>query len=165
MSFRSLSLCLSVSLSLSLCLSLSVSPLLSLPLSFLCCYHCCSFETGSLYLALTVLELLSRPGWLRIHNNIPASVSPHPPVLRLKVCATMPGPVRLFFSFFKISLFYVCEYTVAVFRHNRRGHHIPLQMVVSHHVVGCWELNSGLLEEQSVLLPAEPSLPPQDNRS
>jgi hypothetical protein len=26
-------------------------------------------------------------------------------------------------------------YTVAVFRHNRRGHRIPLQMVVSHHVV------------------------------
>jgi hypothetical protein len=32
-------------------------------------------------------------------------------------------------------LFYVCEYTVAVFRHTRRGHQIPLQMVVSHHVV------------------------------
>jgi hypothetical protein len=27
------------------------------------------------------------------------------------------------------------EYTVAVFRHTRRGHQIPLQMVVSHHVV------------------------------
>jgi len=32
-------------------------------------------------------------------------------------------------------LFYVYEYTVAVFRHTRRGHQIPLQMVVSHHVV------------------------------
>ena len=31
-------------------------------------------------------------------------------------------------------LFYVCEYTVAVLRHTRRGHWIPLQMVVSHHV-------------------------------
>jgi hypothetical protein len=30
---------------------------------------------------------------------------------------------------------YICEYTVAVFRHTRRGHWIPLQMVVSHHVV------------------------------
>ena len=28
-----------------------------------------------------------------------------------------------------------CEYTVAVFRHTRRGHRIPLQMVVSHNVV------------------------------
>jgi hypothetical protein len=27
------------------------------------------------------------------------------------------------------------EYTVAVFRHTRRGHRTPLQMVVSHHVV------------------------------
>jgi hypothetical protein len=32
-------------------------------------------------------------------------------------------------------LFYVCEYTVAVFRLTRRGHHILLQMIVSHHVV------------------------------
>jgi hypothetical protein len=34
-----------------------------------------------------------------------------------------------FFFFF---LIYVCEYTVAFFR---TGHGIPLQMVVSHHVV------------------------------
>jgi hypothetical protein len=27
------------------------------------------------------------------------------------------------------------KYTVAVFRHTRRGHHISLQVVVSHHVV------------------------------
>jgi hypothetical protein len=31
--------------------------------------------------------------------------------------------------------FYVCEYTVSVFRHTRREHQIPLQMVVSHQVV------------------------------
>ena len=37
--------------------------------------------------------------------------------------------------FFKIYLFYVCEYTVTVFRHTRRGHQIPLQMAVSHYVV------------------------------
>ena len=36
-------------------------------------------------------------------------------------------------------LFYVCGYTVTVFRHTRGGHRIPLQMVVSHHVVtGNW---------------------------
>jgi hypothetical protein len=35
----------------------------------------------------------------------------------------------------KKRLFYVCEYTVTVFRHTRRGHQISLQMVVSHHVV------------------------------
>ena len=32
-------------------------------------------------------------------------------------------------------LFYAYEYTVTVFRHAGRGHQIPLQMVVSHHVV------------------------------
>jgi hypothetical protein len=34
-----------------------------------------------------------------------------------------------------IYLFIYYEYTVAVFRHTRRGHQIPLPMVVSHHVV------------------------------
>jgi hypothetical protein len=34
-----------------------------------------------------------------------------------------------------IYLFYVYEYTVPVFRHTRRRYQIPLQMVVSYHVV------------------------------
>ena len=37
---------------------------------------------------------------------------------------------------------------------------ILLQMVVSHHVV-CWVLNSGPLQEQSLLLTTEPSLQPK----
>jgi hypothetical protein len=43
----------------------------------------------------------------------------------------------LFFVVLKIIiyLFYVYEYTVAVIRHTRRGHRIPLQMVVNNHVV------------------------------
>jgi hypothetical protein len=32
-------------------------------------------------------------------------------------------------------LFIICKYTVAVFRHSRKGSQISLQMVVSHHVV------------------------------
>jgi hypothetical protein len=36
----------------------------------------------------------------------------------------------LFFGFF-----FMYEHTVAVFRHTRRGHWIPSQMVVTHHVV------------------------------
>jgi hypothetical protein len=32
-------------------------------------------------------------------------------------------------------IYFMCKYTVVVFRHTRRGHQIPLQMVVSHHVV------------------------------
>ena len=42
------------------------------------------------------------------------------------------GPHDLLKSFCKINVY---EYTVAVFRHTRRGHHIPLQMVVSYRVV------------------------------
>jgi hypothetical protein len=34
-----------------------------------------------------------------------------------------------------IYLFIICKYTVAVFRHSRRGSQISLWMVVSHHVV------------------------------
>jgi hypothetical protein len=37
--------------------------------------------------------------------------------------------------FFKIYLFIICKYTVAVLRHSRRGSQISLRMVVSHHVV------------------------------
>jgi hypothetical protein len=40
-----------------------------------------------------------------------------------------------FSFFFKTYLFHVYEYAVAVFRHTRRGHQIPLQMVMSHQVV------------------------------
>jgi hypothetical protein len=47
---------------------------------------------------------------------------------------------------------------VVVFRYPKRGCQISLQMVASHH--GCWDLNSGPLEEQSVLLTTEPSLQP-----
>jgi hypothetical protein len=39
------------------------------------------------------------------------------------------------FLFLRFYLFYAYEYPAAVFRHTRRGHQIPLQMVVSHHVV------------------------------
>jgi hypothetical protein len=71
------------------------------------------------------------------------------------------------FPFFKKNLFYLYEYTVAVFRHTRRGHQIPLQMVVSHHaVVGIELRTSGRepiqdpLQEQQALLTPEPSLQP-----
>jgi hypothetical protein len=45
---------------------------------------------------------------------------------------TQIGGSNFCFVFLKI---YLYEYTVAVFRHSRRGHQILLQMVVSHHVV------------------------------
>ena len=61
--------------------------------------------------------------------------------------------------FFNIYLFYVCEYTVTLFRHTRRGHWITITDDFAP-PCGCWELNSGPLQEQSGLLTAEPSLQP-----
>jgi hypothetical protein len=69
----------------------------------------------------------------------------------------------LFLSFFflrSIYLFHVCEYTVAVFRRTRGRHRIPMTDGCEP-PCGCWELNLGPLEEQSVLLITEPSLQPQ----
>jgi len=58
--------------------------------------------------------------------------------------------------FLKIYLFIIYKYTVAVQTHQKRasdlitdGYEPPC---------GCWDLNSGPLEEQSVLLTTEPSL-------
>jgi hypothetical protein len=80
---------------------------------------------------------LCSPDSLELRNP-PASASQ---VLGLKACATTPGSLFFFLRFINIY-----KYTVAVFRHTRRGHQILLQMVV------CWELNSGPVEEQSVFL-------------
>ena len=65
-----------------------------------------------------------------------------------------------FFKDLFIYLFHVCEYTVTVFRHTRRGHQIPITDGCES-LCGCWELNSGPLEEQPVFLTAEPSLQPK----
>jgi hypothetical protein len=61
--------------------------------------------------------------------------------------------------FFKIYFISICKYTVAVFRHSRRGSQILLWMVVSHHVVaGIWTLD--LRKSSRVLLPTESSHQP-----
>jgi hypothetical protein len=78
-------------------------------------------------------------------------------------CRRTPWASFFFFmskSFFlKIYLFIICKYTVAVFRHSRRGHQILLQMVVSHHVVpGIW--TPDLRKSSRVLLSTEPSHQP-----
>jgi hypothetical protein len=54
----------------------------------------------------------------------------------------------------------ICKYTVADFRHTRRGHHYDLTMDGCEPPCGCWDLNSGPSEEQSVLLTGEPSHQP-----
>jgi hypothetical protein len=58
--------------------------------------------------------------------------------LALRFQKLTPGLSLISFFFFKIYLFTLCilyEYIVTVFRDTRRGHRIPLQMVVSHHMV------------------------------
>ena len=63
-----------------------------------------------------------------------------------------------FTCFFKIYIFIICKYTVAVFRHQKgelahfMNHCEPLCV--------CWDLNLWPLEEQLVLLPPELSLQP-----
>jgi hypothetical protein len=69
---------------------------------------------------------------------------------------------RLFLFPF-LDLFILCEYTIAVFRHSRRGHRTPITDGCDP-PCGCWEMNSGPLEVQSVLLTAEPSISPAPSR-
>jgi hypothetical protein len=67
-------------------------------------------------------------------------------------------PLQPFF-FLVLFIFILCKYTVAVFRHSRRGSQISLWMVVSHHVVaGIWTLD--LRKSSRVLLSTEPSHQP-----
>jgi hypothetical protein len=76
------------------------------------------------------------------------------------LCFLEEKPSISFFFFLRFFyLFIICKYTVAVFRHSRRGRQISLQMVVSHHVVaGIW--TPDLRKSSRVLLPTEPSLQP-----
>jgi hypothetical protein len=82
------------------------------------------------------------------------------------------GCISPFFFFLKINLnfiflimyflFYLYEYTVTVFRYSRRGHQIPLQMVVSHHVVaGNWTSSGRAISAFNhwAISPAPASLP------
>jgi hypothetical protein len=56
------------------------------------------------------------------------------------------------------------KYTVAVFRqHQKRASDLITDGCEP--PCGCWDLNSGPLEEQSVLLTAEPSLQPMSDSS
>jgi hypothetical protein len=52
------------------------------------------------------------------------------------------------FFIFKIYFIIICKYTVAVFRHTRRGSQIFVTDGCEP-PCGCWDLNSGPSEEQS----------------
>jgi hypothetical protein len=72
--------------------------------------------------------------------NTPATLQHPPPTHTHTTTNALQGCLQpVLFFFLKIYLFIICKYTVAVFRHTRRGHQISLRMVVSHHVVpGIW---------------------------
>jgi hypothetical protein len=56
-------------------------------------------------------------------------------IFTLRLCVLYIYIGTLYVTMLFFSLFYVYEYTVTAFRHTRKGHQIPLQMAVSHHVV------------------------------
>jgi hypothetical protein len=66
--------------------------------------------------------------------------------------------IMLFFFFLKKN--YLDEHTVAVFRHTRKGYQSDAIPDGCEPPCGCWELNPGPLEQQSVLLTAESPLQP-----
>jgi hypothetical protein len=80
--------------------------------------------------------------WLQtIALHIFEALGPHHPSFYIEAnsqihLAFAPSLLIIFLSFFfkKIYLFYLYEYTVAVFKYTRRGHQISLDMVVSYHV-------------------------------
>ena len=64
--------------------------------------------------------------------------------------------ISFFFFFLDLLIYYVYS-ILHVCLQARRGHHVSLD---GYEPPCCWELNSGPLEEQTVLLPSEPSLQP-----
>ena len=105
-----------------------------------CC--CCLFH---LFLEI---GCLGRQAGLELRDS-PASASW---VLRLK---------SFFFRFIYLFIhsFIICKYTVVVFRHMKKASDLLMDGCES--PCGCWDLNSRPLEEQSLLLTAEPSHQPQ----
>ena len=71
------------------------------------------------------------------HNHVLGSYSKLASLALKFVHVEQHNACNFVFRFFlkRKDLFILCEYTVAVLRHTRRGHQIPLHMVVSHHVL------------------------------
>jgi hypothetical protein len=77
------------------------------------------------------------------------------PPLKMSFSTYIPFMVFFSFSFLRfIYLYYVYQYNIALFRHKASD---PIADGYEQ-LCGCWELNSGPLGEQSVLLTTESSL-------
>jgi len=85
-------------------------------------YHCTCLSVSSCSGPRASVE----SGFISTVSSVPGQSHFNPPVLGIK---------SIFHCIFIINLFIIYEYTVAVFRHTRKGHQISLWKVVSHHVV------------------------------
>ncbi len=97
-----------------------------------------SFFRSGKFSFIILLKIFSGP-W--IQDSLSSSITLPPPLpLPLLLLLLFSFSFSLSFSFFFLFFFfqrfiYLCEYTVAVIRHTRRGHQIPFEMVVNHYVV------------------------------
>jgi hypothetical protein len=113
-----------------------LSPLMGFP------YYLSELLSTSLHspprvLTFVTLSVQKEAGVQRVPPTpLPLTLYPVEPQGSRAPQGTYPS-LRAVVHFFKrfIYLFIICKYTVAVFRHSRRGSQISLRMVVSHHVV------------------------------
>jgi hypothetical protein len=89
----------------------------------------CSIDMQSWVVAFLSLPIF-QPHWLASEFELLLNFS------EASICFPMTLDVlTLLFRLVSLSVVYLFEYTVTVFRHTKRGHQIPLQVVVNHHVV------------------------------
>jgi hypothetical protein len=90
----------------------------------------------------------------------PLSIYPEDaPTCNKDTCSTLFNCQLFFYYLFLLFIyFYLYEYPIAVFRHTPEECASDPITDGCELLYGCWELNSGPLEEQSVLLTTEPSL-------
>jgi hypothetical protein len=103
-----------------------------------------------------------------VHNHSPCTLAPLHCVSYQTFCLKVQGLPSwaqhwrsvhpLFIYFFRCLFTVIHKYTVAVFRHQKRAS--DLITGGCEPPCGCWDLNSGPLEEQSVFLATEPSHQP-----
>jgi hypothetical protein len=123
---------------------------------------CFSSHIVSVFLSL-ILEFMQvwNPGWHWI-QNLPAKYVPPclGPYFYIEVFYFIFLFLFFYLFIFKILFiyFYLYEYTVVVFRHTPVEYASAPITDGCEPPCGCWELNSGPMREQSVLLASEPSL-------
>jgi hypothetical protein len=83
---------------------------------------------------LSLRRLTLQPSKMQVMLNYNTGIRKSNMFLCFPCMATLTGFLKKIYLLF-IYYYFIYECTVAVFRHTRSGHRIPLQMSVSHHVV------------------------------